>query len=559
MGKKIPVVLSTDLYYHIGDADDHFDTACYLTCSEFEHRGILLDHNAGRRGRPQDGHRVLAKLMEFSGSVCPYGHGLQSFHMRDERDKALDNPCQEGLSLLRNALQGDGKVHVIVVGSMSDVAVAFVRWPELMRQKVARLYLLASYAGHKINDLERNAVDDPIALRVLLDSGLPITIAPCDISCWPFDFYRLVGSCNPLCDFLAKEVFWAYLVRQPQGTPPAQVDRYALMEQQKKCYSTVAFAMAASDARAKEMAEVVPCRVTVDELGRFVNLQEQSRDANVDLIVGTHNPLVEEFLVEKLRSAPVMTGRRPRRRLPAEEELERPAPAGRGEAASSVYQRPQPTGCAHRAGSLLLRRGVRGEDARSGGRDGPAPGYQSRLLVLRSGDGISNAAPLAGPRAGRNRPRAGHQGCVARCCGLCRLGRETAADGRGMGTGRARHGQARFSVGRRGAGPHAAKRRVAPEWAVGHARPGVAVDIGLVRRVATVPRVARVLCQPSSLSLYTSVTGPNRRRVRPTSAFGAAAKCEGDDLRRRFGAGARCEHCSAAFVYEMKRRSCLPT
>ena len=330
MGKKIPVVLSTDLYYHIGDADDHFDTACYLTCSEFEHRGILLDHNAGRRGRPQDGHRVLAKLMEFSGSVCPYGHGLQSFHMRDERDKALDNPCQEGLSLLRNALQGDGKVHVIVVGSMSDVAVAFVRWPELMRQKVARLYLLASYAGHKINDLERNAVDDPIALRVLLDSGLPITILPCDITCWPFDFYRLVGSANPLCDFLAKEVFWAYLVRQPQGRPPAHVDRYALMEQQKKCYSTVAFAMAASDARAKEMAEVVPCRVTVDEMGRFAQLEKHTDKPNVDLVAGTHNPLVEEFLVERLRSAPGGAthgagGARPGRGM-REESLRRVAP-----------------------------------------------------------------------------------------------------------------------------------------------------------------------------------------------------------------------------------------
>ncbi len=306
MGKKVPVVLSTDLYYHIGDADDHFDTACYLTCSEFDQRGILLDHNAGRRGRPQDGHRVLAKLMEFSGNVCPYGHGLQNFHMQDEGDKALDNPCQEGLSLLRNALDGEDRVHIIVVGSMSDVAVAFVRWPELMRQKVARIYLVASNAGHRVNDLERNAVDDPIAMKVLLDSGLPITLAPCDITCWPFDFYRLVGSCNPLCDFLAKEVFWAYLVRQPQGTPPAQVDRYALMEQQKKCYSTVAFAMAAGDARAAEMAEVVPCRATVDELGRFVKLAKQSRDANVDLIVRVNNPLVEEFLVEKLRSAPAM-------------------------------------------------------------------------------------------------------------------------------------------------------------------------------------------------------------------------------------------------------------
>ena len=35
MGKKVAVVLSTDRYYHTGDADDHFDTACYLICSEF--------------------------------------------------------------------------------------------------------------------------------------------------------------------------------------------------------------------------------------------------------------------------------------------------------------------------------------------------------------------------------------------------------------------------------------------------------------------------------------------------------------------------------------------
>ena len=304
MRQKIPVVLSTDLYYHIGDSDDHFDVACYLTCSQFEHRGIILDHNAGRRGRPQDGHRVLAKLMEFSGRVCPYAHGLQNFHMRHERDGAQDNACEAGLALLRDALEREGRVHIIAVGSMSDVAVAYVRWPELMRRKAARLYLLASNAGHKIRDEERNAVDDPIALKVLLDSGLPVTLLPCDITSWPFDFFRLVGSANRLCDFLAKEVFWAYLMRQPAGRPPALVDRYALMEQQKKCYSTVAFALAAGDARAQRMAEVVPCRVEVDGLGRLATLERQSSEANVDLVASTDNTLVEEFLVEKLRSAP---------------------------------------------------------------------------------------------------------------------------------------------------------------------------------------------------------------------------------------------------------------
>ena len=167
---KIPVVLSTDLYYHIGDSDDHFDAACYLTCSEFEHRGILLDHNAGRRGRSQDGDRVLAKLMELSGNV----HGLQNFHVNDEGDKALDNPCQDGQQLLRTALEGPGKLTIIAVGACTDSGVALVRLPKLMKNKVERIYLVATYAGHNLQTQERNAADDPVAPRLLLNLELPI-------------------------------------------------------------------------------------------------------------------------------------------------------------------------------------------------------------------------------------------------------------------------------------------------------------------------------------------------------------------------------------------------
>ncbi len=77
-----------------------------------------------------------------------------------------------------------------------------------------------------------------------------------------------------------------------------------------------------------------------------------------------------------------------------------------------------------------------------------------------------------------------------------------------MGAGGARQGPPRFPVGRRGCGAESSGRRgAAPERAVGHGRPGVAVDIGLVRRVATVPRVARVLCQPSSFPFILPLLG----------------------------------------------------
>ena len=326
---KIPVVLSTDLYYHIGDSDDHFDAACYLTCSEFDHWGILLDHNAGRRERPQDGRHVLAKLMEFSGNVCPFAHGLQNFHMKDARDKALDNPCQEGQQLLRAALEGPGKLVIIAVGAFTDVGVASARWPELMRNKVERIYLVGAYAGYHIHGQERNTADDPVALRLLLNSGLPVTILPCDITCWPFDFYRLIGSQNPLCDFLSKEVFWAYLVREPMGAPVERVDRYAIMEQQKKLYSTLAFAMAAGDARATEMAEVVPCRAEVNEQGRLAGLEKQNPGAHFDLVVSTNNSLIEAFLVEKLSSVSGGEGKGERVITPERKLIAREHPSSR--------------------------------------------------------------------------------------------------------------------------------------------------------------------------------------------------------------------------------------
>ncbi len=87
--------------------------------------------------------------------------------------------------------------------------------------------------------------------------------------------------------------------------------------------------MAAGDARATEMAEVVPCRAEVNEQGRLAGLEKQSPGAHFDLVVSTNNSLIEAFLVEKLSSASGGEGKGERVITPERKLIAREHPSSR--------------------------------------------------------------------------------------------------------------------------------------------------------------------------------------------------------------------------------------
>ena len=128
---RYPIIYSTDLYYTIADIDDHFDAAVLLKSPELDIKGVILDNHL----YPSDGEKVMDRLMEYSNRRVPVVKGLGLFQMRSLEDKGMYVDGQEGVEfILKTLKESPEKVALMAVGSMTDLAVAYVRDPQLLER-----------------------------------------------------------------------------------------------------------------------------------------------------------------------------------------------------------------------------------------------------------------------------------------------------------------------------------------------------------------------------------------------------------------------------------------
>ncbi|HNY27961.1 MAG TPA: nucleoside hydrolase [Candidatus Sumerlaeota bacterium] len=177
--RSVPVLYSSDLFHPHEDPDDHYDLATLFALEEFDIRGVILD--MGEIQVRKKGLPPLEQMMEIAGRKVPYAVGLNR-KLRDRTDKILDAPAefQGGVELILNALRASKeKVTIITVGSCRDVAVAWNREPDLMREKVKAVYVNAGRGPKDENQCEFNVYYDRLAYLRLLEADLPIYWAPC--------------------------------------------------------------------------------------------------------------------------------------------------------------------------------------------------------------------------------------------------------------------------------------------------------------------------------------------------------------------------------------------
>jgi len=182
---RVPVIYGTDLFHPHDDPDDHFDLATLFAIREFEIKALLLD--LGERQRPRPGRVAVEQMFALTGQRVPYATGL-SAPLESHDDKALNRPAEEqaAVELLLDTLRASKvPLTVITAGSLRDVCAAFHRDPELLRRKIARLYINIGNATDETT--EWNVGLDKQAYVGLMRSGLPIYWCPC----LPFDH---VGS-----------------------------------------------------------------------------------------------------------------------------------------------------------------------------------------------------------------------------------------------------------------------------------------------------------------------------------------------------------------------------
>lgn len=192
-GRRVPVVVVTDLYHPPEDPGDNFDLVAAYGLPEVDLRAIVLDAWDGKRhavnegvpgfrGPRDPGVIPVTQLNAVFGRRVPYGIGPFS-RMRSPHDAMEDVPDfqQTGIDVLLRALtDSEEPVHVLSFGSARTIAVAYNRRPDLFESSLARLHLSAGTTTPTF--MEWNVSLDPVAIRRVLSVGLPVSLYPCATS-----------------------------------------------------------------------------------------------------------------------------------------------------------------------------------------------------------------------------------------------------------------------------------------------------------------------------------------------------------------------------------------
>lgn len=175
--EKIPVIYCTDLFHPHDDPDDHFDLATIYAIPELEIKAIILDQ--GRKQLEKPGRIPVSQMNRITGGNVPVAIGLAE-RLGNPEDTGLDQPeqFQAGVELLLETLrESPVALNIITVGSVRDLAAAFNREPELLREKAARVMSFIGEASTSF--MEYNVTLDPAAYVCLMRSGLPLYWVPC--------------------------------------------------------------------------------------------------------------------------------------------------------------------------------------------------------------------------------------------------------------------------------------------------------------------------------------------------------------------------------------------
>lgn len=205
-GKKIPVIVVTDLYYPAQDPGDNFDLIMGYALPEIDLKAVILDATEDfrkdsssvfnlfyQRGGPREpGIIPVTQLNYIFNRAVPCGVGPMR-SMRALEDRMTDLPAfqQQGVLLLIKTLQeSTTPVDILSFGSARVLAVAYNRAPGIFKRKVHMIHLSGGNSFYRKSVLEDgrwnklpggewNVALDTLAFRRLLTSDLPLSVYPC--------------------------------------------------------------------------------------------------------------------------------------------------------------------------------------------------------------------------------------------------------------------------------------------------------------------------------------------------------------------------------------------
>lgn len=207
---KVDVVLDTDTY---NEVDDLFALCWMLKCEhKFNIKGIcaapFYNHLASS---PKDGMEKsyneilnllkLAKKQELSSLVYK---GSETYLPNEST--AVESSAASFMADLANSYSPENPLYIIAIGAISNVASAILK-NQNMKENTVVVWL----GGHDINFekpvSEFNMRQDVAAARVVIGSGVPIVMLPCNgvvdrLNTNKYELEHWLKGKNPLCDYL---------------------------------------------------------------------------------------------------------------------------------------------------------------------------------------------------------------------------------------------------------------------------------------------------------------------------------------------------------------------
>lgn len=181
-----PVVLDTDIG---GDIDDAFALALILRSPELDLRGVTTVS-----GDTQARARLAAKMLWVDGRRnIPVAAGTPGTHMDAPQTKWADgftSPAlqpESAVGLLKSEIdRGHGSLVIIAIGPLTNIAALLEKYPA-EKPQIRRIVLMGGsiargYYPNSGPTPEYNIAADAHASQIVFTSGVPILMAPLDVT-----------------------------------------------------------------------------------------------------------------------------------------------------------------------------------------------------------------------------------------------------------------------------------------------------------------------------------------------------------------------------------------
>jgi purine nucleosidase len=188
------VILDTDIGT---DVDDCLALALLLGSPEVQLEGVTCVYGdvllRARMALKLLGLHDRRDVLVFAGATKPllgrrpvYWAGHEGQGLLEPGDDAR-KPADEGAVdyLVRAIMDNPGEIYLLAIGPLTNVALAFLREPQLARN-LASLTIMGGAArgpgNFHLPYAEHNIACDPEAAHIVMTAGAPLTLAPLDVT-----------------------------------------------------------------------------------------------------------------------------------------------------------------------------------------------------------------------------------------------------------------------------------------------------------------------------------------------------------------------------------------